>query len=132
MPRMDPDLRARIVAFDQCIQDRDHGAAEQVLHDDYALVLVMPSRAVMPRERWLEVLPDYVVHDYAVEEQLVDELGDTAAVLTRVTMHATVLGEDRSGSLVISDIWRRGDDGWRVWRRHSTPLQAGRMPGAED
>jgi hypothetical protein len=27
--------------------------------------------------------------------------------------------------------WRRGEDGRRVWRRHSTPLEAGRMPGAD-
>jgi hypothetical protein len=45
-------------------------------------------------------------------------------------MHATVLGEDRSGTLVISDVWRRTAEGWRVWKRHSTPFEAGRMPGA--
>ena len=45
-------------------------------------------------------------------------------------MIATVLGQDRSGVFVMSDIWRHGPDGWRVWRRHSTPFAAGRMPGA--
>ena len=84
----------------------------------------------MPRARWLEVLPDYVVHDYRVEERFVDVADDLAAVLQRVWMHATVLGEDRSGTLVISDFWRRTADGWRIWKRHSTPFAAGRMPGA--
>ncbi len=60
---------------------------------------------------------------------LVDRDGDTAAILQRVTLRATVLGEDRSGILVISDVWRH-DGSWRLWRRHSTPLAAGRMPGA--
>lgn len=45
-------------------------------------------------------------------------------------LEATVLGKDRSGTLVISDIWLPQADGWRVWRRHSTPLSAGDMPGA--
>jgi hypothetical protein len=47
-------------------------------------------------------------------------------------MNATVLGVDRSGLFVLSDIWLRGDDGWRIWRRHSTPLAAGVMPTTAD
>jgi hypothetical protein len=131
MPGMDERLQAAADAFQRCIEDRDRETAESVLHDDYALVLVHPSPAVMPRERWLEVLPDYVVHGYAVEERFADVNGDTAAILQRVRMQATVLGEDRSGVFAISDVWRCGPDGWRVWRRHSTPLAAGRMPGAD-
>ena len=127
---MDHDLDARIEAFQQCIEERDAVAAERILHPEYALVLVQPSPAVMPRERWLEVLPAYVVHEYAVEERLVDVAGDVAAVLQRVWMRATVAGQDRSGTFVISDFWRRSPDGWQIWRRHSTPFDAGRMPGA--
>jgi ketosteroid isomerase-like protein len=100
------------------------------LDEDYELVLVQPSPASMPRSRWLEVLPDYVVHDYEVQEHVVDVDGDCAAVLQRVRMSATVLGEDRSGQFVISDVWRRRGGSWKVWRRHSTPLSAGKMPGA--
>ena len=126
---VDHDLDARMEAFQQCIAERDAGAAERLLHPEYALVLVQPTPAVMPRERWLEVLPDYVVHDYAVEERLIDVADDVAAVLQRVRMRATVLGQDRSGRLVISDVWRRSADGWQIWKRHSTPFDAGRMPG---
>ena len=117
--------------FDEAVQKRDRGMAEGVLDDDYELVLVHPTEAVMPRARWLDVLPDYVVHSWEIEAQRVDELGDVAAVLSRVRMSATVLGEDRSGRFIISDVWRRRGDGWRVWRRHSSPLTAGDMPGAE-
>ena len=84
----------------------------------------------MPRKRWLEVLPAYVVHDYEVEERFIDVDGDVAAVLQRVRMQATVGDQDRSGRFVISDVWRRSPDGWQIWRRHSTPFEAGRMPGA--
>ncbi len=84
----------------------------------------------MPRVRWLEVLEDYVVHSYSVEEQRVDRSEDVATVLSRVRMRATVLGEDRSGLFVISDVWRLRADGWQIWRRHSSPLTAGEMPGS--
>ena len=127
---MDHDLAKRIEAFQQCIEERDAVAAERILHPEYALVLVQPSPAVMPRQRWLEVLPAYVVHEYGVEERVIDVAGDVAAVLQRVWMRATVAGQDRSGTFVISDFWRRSPDGWQIWRRHSTPLDAGRMPGA--
>jgi hypothetical protein len=43
-------------------------------------------------------------------------------------MQATVLGSERSGLFVISDVWHRQNDAWRVWRRHSTRLAAGAMP----
>jgi ketosteroid isomerase-like protein len=126
---VDDDLDRRMEQFQVSIESRDLDLARDVLDDDYALVLVHPAQATMPRSRWLEVLTDYVVHDYEVQDQSVDVDGDCAAVLHRVRMSATVLGEDRSGMFVISDVWRRRSGSWRVWRRHSTPLAAGAMPG---
>ncbi len=127
---MRDEIEAQTEAFQRCIEQRDADAAASVLAEDYALVVVHPAPATMPRDRWLEVLPDYLVHQYTVEERVIDVRDDTAVVLQRVRMRATVLGEDRSGTFVISDVWTRAADGWRVWRRHSTPLDAGRLPGA--
>ncbi len=103
--------------------------ADGVLHADYALVLIQPAKAVMPRARWLDVLPDYIDHDYAVEDEVADVDGDLAVFLHRDRMRATVLGQDRSGTFVITDVWRHVNNGWRVWRRHSTPLAARMLPG---
>jgi len=112
------------------LQARDADRCGAILAEDYALELLQPVAARMEREAWLALLPDYVVHAWDVEERLVAVDGDTATVLMRVNMRATVAGEDRSGPFVITDVWRRdpGDGVWRVWRRHSTPLSAGRMP----
>jgi ketosteroid isomerase-like protein len=63
-----------------------------------------------------------------VEASTIDEDGDLAVVLHRDRMEATVLGQPRNGTFVITDVWRRRADGWRLWRRHSTPLSAGPMP----
>ena len=123
------DLGASMDAFQRCIEDRDAAAAERLLHPDFALELVHPTPLVVPRALWFKVLPDYVVHEYTIEERVTDVAGDVAAVLQRVRMRATVSGEDRSGPIVISDVWRRGADGWQLWRRHSTPFEAGRLPG---
>ena len=112
-----------------CRDARSVPRGREILDEDYALELVHPTVARMPRARWLEVLADYVVHAYDVQEQVISIDGDCAVVLHRVVMHATVLGEDRSGPFVITDIWRRRDGPWRLWRRHSTPISAGDMPG---
>ena len=126
---MDGDLDEARQRFQHAITARDVALAETVLHSGFTLTLVQPVRATMPRDRWLAVLPDYIVHSYECEEEVVDVHGDLAAVLHRDRMVATVLGQDRSGTFVISDVWLREPDGWRVWRRHSTPLAAGRLPG---
>ena len=123
------DLLRRAALWDRAIQERDEVAAAQLLAPEFALELVQPVRSVMSREVWLEVLADYVVHEWEVVEQIVDVDGDYAAMLQRVRMGATVMGEDRSGIFVISDLWRRLDGEWRVWRRHSTPLSAGQLGG---
>ena len=40
----------------------------------------------------------------------------------QIYQRATVLGEDRTGMFIITDLWRRVEGTWRVWKRHSTPL----------
>ncbi|MEO5651447.1 MAG: nuclear transport factor 2 family protein [Marmoricola sp.] len=122
-------LTSAAESWDRAIQQRDQTMAGDILAEDFALVLVHPAPASMPRERWLEVLPDYVVRVWEVEERVIDLTGDLGVVLQRVRMEATVLGEDRSGLFVLSDVWRWQQERWRVWRRHSSPLSAGRMPG---
>jgi hypothetical protein len=130
---MTDELLDQIAAFDRVVHDRDVDLAATVLDPDYALMLVVPVPAVMPRLAWLATLPDYVVHEYVVDEQTVDvdPVTGSAAVLSRVRMRATVLGADRSGDFVLTDVWLRRPEGWRVWRRHSTPVTAGAMPTAD-
>lgn len=125
------ELLERWQGWQRSIEQRDVETARGYLADDYALELVQPNRAVFPRDEWLETLREYVVLAYLVEEQIVDVDGDAGVVLHRARMQATVFGVDRSGTFVISDVWRRRDGVWRVWRRHSTPLAAGTMPVQE-
>jgi hypothetical protein len=123
----DGDLETRMSEFQRAIETRDLTAAADVLHQDYALCLVVPSPAVHSREAWLANLPDYVVHEWAVQERHVDATGDIAVVLQRGYQRATVHGLPRDGVFVITDIWLREGGVWRVWKRHSTPLTAGEM-----
>ncbi len=124
----DRELTDQFARFEQVWTSRDPERAAGVLHEDFALVLVHPAPGLTLRSRWLEMLPDYIVHAWTVLEHRVDVEGDVVSVLQLVDMRATVLGQDRSGLFVITDTWIRGPGGWRIWRRHSTPLSAGPMP----
>jgi hypothetical protein len=127
-PPVTADLTLAMSEFQRCIDERDQVGAEVILDADYALELVHPVAAVVPRDGWLAALPDYVVHSYDVEEQIIDADVDVAIVLHRAHMRATVNGVDRSGVFIVSDVWRLRDGRWRVWKRHSTPLSAGPVP----
>ena len=124
------ELLERNSAWVAAIAERDAAAAAAILADDYVLVLVVPGRRVVPRSEWLEMLTEYVVEEWTVEEQVVDVRGELAAVLQRVDMKATVYGVDRSGTFIISDIWIRERGEWRVWRRHSSPVAGVPRPSA--
>jgi len=120
---------ARAAGWQSAIEARDAKGVGDFLHEDYALVLVVPAAVTMPRQEWVRVLDDYVVHAYDIHAQTVDVTDDTAVVLTLASQEATVLGQDRSGRFVLSDTWLRDGNGrWKVWRRHSTPTSAGAMP----
>jgi ketosteroid isomerase-like protein len=124
------ELLERVARWDAALRERDERAADALLAPDFAVELVQPVRSLMDRDIWLEVLADYVVDEWVVEEQVVDQAEDVASLLQRVRVRATAMGEDRSGVFVITDLWRRVDGEWRLWRRHQTPLSLGPLsPG---
>ena len=112
------------------IEAREPEGAARFLSDDYALVIIQPQPAVVRRDEWLRMLPDYVVSGYSVEERIVETSPDLCTVFQRVDQTALVQGVERSGIFILVDVWRREADEWRVWRRHSTPLSAGVAPRA--
>lgn len=77
---------------------------------------------VVPRERWLENLKFYKVHSYSIDDIKVSVYGDVAVVLMLYTQKATVgrTPTDRSAQFVLTDIWVKQKNGWRVAQRHSS------------
>ena len=124
------EILSRADAWQRAIEARDPVAAAKYLADDYALVVTNPEQAVMPREEWLRLLPDYDVRSYDIRHREVSVRAGVGVVVQRVTMTAVVAGADRSGTFILVDLWSEEEGGWRVWRRHSTPLTAGAMPRA--
>lgn len=107
---------------------RDNVAVLPFMDDDYTLVVLSPALARVTRSEWLAMLPDYVISSWVTKISEWDMSGDLAIHTHLVDQAAVVLGGDRSGLFTITDVWRRFDGAWKVWRRVSTPLNSGDMP----
>jgi len=127
---LDAELQDRTDRWQRTIEARDAEAAAEFLADDYALVILQPQPALVQREEWLRMLPDYDVRGYSVEERIVETSPDLCTVFQRVDQTAVVKGVERSGIFILVDVWVRESGDWQVWRRHSTPLSAGPAPRA--
>ncbi len=104
------------------IKRQDAAAMSQFLAESYFLAIAAAGRPlqVVPREEWLATLKDYVTESSTIDDIRVGVYGDTAVVLMLYTQKATVRGRDRSAQFVLTDIWVKQKDGWRVAERHSS------------
>ncbi|MBA3542367.1 MAG: nuclear transport factor 2 family protein [Deltaproteobacteria bacterium] len=114
------DVRAASAAWAEAIQRRDVAAAEQLLGAEYSLMA--QGLGEMPRAQWLAGLPNYIVHSYEFTDVRVNIYGETAVVRGRYTQSATAFGVDRSGAMLVTDVWVRRDGRWQVVARHTSPL----------
>ena len=104
----------------EAIQNRDVATAEQILAPEYALMAAGLGK--MPRDKWLALLPEYVVHSYSFDDVTIHVYGETAVMRSRYHQRATVQGQDRSGSMLVTDVWVKRAGRWQVVARHSSPL----------
>lgn len=107
---------------------RDTEGVLPYMDDDYTLVVLSPALARVTRPEWLAMLPQYVISEWITEFSEWDVADDLAVHAHLVHQTAVVMGGDRSGPFTITDVWRRSDGRWKVWRRVSTPLASGEMP----
>lgn len=118
-------------ALERAVRERDSALAASVLDPDFSSIQVEPTASALTRTEWMDALREHRIHDQEVLERFVHEDGDTAAVLQQVRSTATAHTDERSGTEVVTDVWRLRADGWRLWRRHRTPW-ADDLTGAAD
>ena len=112
------EVRAQFAAWVDAIMRRDVAAAEQILGEEYALMA--NGIGTMPRAQWLALLPDYVVHSWEFSDVTLHVYGETALMRSRCALSATVAGKDRSGDMLMTDVWVKRGGRWQVVARHTS------------
>lgn len=112
------EVRAASAEWADAIKRQDAEAAGRILGAEYALMA--PGLGEMPRAQWLAFLPQYVVHSYEFTDVKVHVYGETAVMRSRYTQNATVGGKDRSGAMLVTDVWVKRDGRWQVVARHTS------------
>ena len=114
------EVRAASAAWTEVIQRRDVAAADRILGAEY--VLMGNGIGAVPRATWLETLPSYVVASCEFMDIKVDTYGETAVFRAHYKQSATFFGKDRSGEMLVTDVWVKREGRWQVVARHTSFL----------
>ncbi len=113
--------------WNSAIQRQDATQMEQFLADSYFLAVGVQGKPlqIVPKKDWLENLKFYKIESFSIDEIKVNVYGGTAVVLMLYTQKAMVgrTPRDRSGQFMITDIWVKQKNGWRVAERHSIRVE---------
>ncbi len=115
---IETEIRTASAAWADAIARRDVVAVEHILGAEYSLMA--PGLGEMPRATWIASLPEYVVHSYAFHDIRIYVYGEAAVMRSRYEQRATVFGKDRSGEMLVTDVWVKRDGRWQVVARHTS------------
>ena len=109
----------------QAWMDQDRAKLEDMLTDDYSLIIASAPGERFERPQWLEIaVGPYRCTRFSYEDVQVREVApDVLAMSAIADFDATMNGVERSGRFFVTDLWRREDGRWKVCARFSSPLQ---------
>ena len=109
-------------SFAELIIIQDTNKIKKLQSETYFLAVGIQGKPlqVIPRNRWLKNLKNYVVESYSIDDIKVNVYGNSAVVLMLYTQKATSFGQDRSAQFILTDIWVKEDNGWVIAERHSS------------
>jgi ketosteroid isomerase-like protein len=105
----------------QAVLENDLEKLERIVGQEYTLAAnnFPGGRTRLSRQEWMATVPLYKVHSYDFANVVVHDYEGAAVVLADLELRATVRGEDRSGSLTLTDVWVKREGRWQVVARSS-------------
>lgn len=105
----------------------DMRALKAITAKSFILLTASKPPAILDRPSWLDAAAKrYLCSSYRFGDIYVQEVGGLAVFAAPVDLKATMDGRDWSGTLFVTDIWRKGRvrRGWKLAQRIlSTPDQ---------
>jgi ketosteroid isomerase-like protein len=125
-------IRSAERKWNEAILRRDAPAMAGFLSDSYFLAIGIEGQPllIVPRAQWLQTLEAYRLESQSIDDMQVHVYGDMAVVAMTYRQVGTAPGaRDISGNFLLSDIWIKTKDGWRVAERHSSRQE--KLPAAK-
>ncbi len=125
-PFVDRPIEAHISALERewaaAFQAKNVTALQNLMADGYSLIIAVEGLPLqmVPRNAWIERLNDYEVISISIDHIHVRTYGTVAVAVMLFRQEARLAGQDRSGQLMLTDIWVEQNGEWRLVERHSS------------
>ena len=107
-----------------CRQDMDR--LRSLVHPDFVLIGTRSTGPfLMQRDEWLEAIERRQVDSIDLDVRDATVLPDVMIGTVHARWRIKYLGRVIEDCVVLTDVWVKDDDQWKVIRRHSTPAPAG-------
>ena len=106
-------------------RQRDQETLDRILADDFLISGWQPEGRLADKHFYVEdcLKPvDIQEGSYKFDRWKVRTYGETAVVHCILDIHAIVNGHEWGGEVLITDVWVREQDTWRVVTRHTSPI----------
>jgi ketosteroid isomerase-like protein len=113
---------------------RDRPTLERIIADDFIISGWQPDGRLADKKFYVDdaMRPvDIQEGSYHYDNWQFRFYGDTAVVNCTLDIRAVVNGYEWGGEVLITDVWIRDQDSWRVVTRHTSPIVRTEQPGAE-
>ena len=104
---------------------RDRETLDRILADDFLISGWQPDGRLADKQYYIEdCLRPVEIQEgaYQFDRWQVRQYGETAVVNCILDIHAIVDGVEWGGEALITDVWVREGEVWRVVTRHSSPI----------
>ena len=122
--------RAPIVKLEKAWRDalfaKDEAALRELIHPEFKLVGIRSTGTVgVGLEDWMVALRKMDIA--SLEVRVIDSIACDATVVATVDAQWKVrfMGHPIDERVLLTDVWVRESDGWKVIRRHSSPVPPG-------
>ncbi len=105
---------------------KDEAALRTLIHPQFKLVGIRSTGTVaVALEDWLGALQKMNIA--SLEVRVTDSLRLDRTIVATVDAQWKLrfMGHTIDERVLLTDVWVKGDDGWQVVRRHSSPVPAG-------
>lgn len=119
-------IRSSEIEWNAAIRRRDVTVMDRFLAATFRVVIGIEGQplSITPRDQWLETLKVYLLDFQAIDDMSISMYGDVAVVvLAYRQIGGTPGNRDISGNFLLTDIWVKTPEGWRVTERHSSRLE---------